>query len=210
MLTLVLLRHGQTACSVRGSYCGGGCDVTLNDNGRRMADAVNQSLAAQDWAAIVSSPQRRALQTVEPLARTLGIEVEVREGLRELHYGTWDGRTPSQLQSTAEYREWLADPATYAPPGGETATAVAARASRAIEAVRRKSLEGRVLVAAHKTTIRVLLCTLLGIDPALYRARLAQPLGGLTVVSFHDTGPRLDALGDLSHLPSELRGIAGS
>jgi len=210
MLTLVLLRHGQTACSVRGSYCGGGCDVTLNDNGRRMADAVSKSLVTQPWAAIVSSPQRRALQTVEPLARALGIEVEVRAGLRELDYGAWDGKTPHQLQPTADYSEWLADPATHAPPGGETANAVAARASRAIEAARRKYHEGRVLIACHKTTIRVILCTLLGIDPALYRARLAQPLGGLTVVSFHDTGPRLDALGDLSHLPIELRGIAGS
>ena len=140
----------------------------------------------------------------------LGIEVEVREGLREMRYGTWEGKTPRQLQSATEYQEWLADPATHAPPGGETATSVASRANRVVEAMRRKHPDGRVLVVAHKTTIRTLLCTLLDIDPALYRVRLAQPLGGLTVVTFRDTGPRLDALGDLSHLPVELRGIAGS
>jgi len=210
MFTLVLLRHGQTACSVRGSYCGDGCDVPLNDNGQRMAEAIATLLATQPWAAIVSSPQRRALQTAQPLASALGIEVEIREGLREIHYGAWGGKTPQQLRPTADYREWLDNPAAHAPPGGETAIAVATRASRVIESLRRKHKHGRVLVASHKTTIRVLLCTLLGIDPALYRARLAQPLGGLTVVSFRDTGPRLDALGDLSHLPVELRDIAGS
>jgi probable phosphoglycerate mutase len=136
--------------------------------------------------------------------------VDLHADLREIEYGDWDGSTPAELDEDPTYRAWLDDPAAHAPPGGETAIAVATRATRAVEELRRRHGDGRILVVSHKTTIRVLLCALLGLDPRLYRVRLAQPLGGLLSVTFTDRGPRLDALADLSHLPPALRGIAGS
>ena len=212
MLSLYLLRHGQTPCSARDVYCGGGCDAALNGIGQRAAEAVAARLAEIPWAELYTSPQRRALQSLEPLARLLQREPRSEPGLAEIGYGSWDGRTPAELTATEgdAYRAWLADPASLAPPGGETAVQVAARALPVVERIRARHAEGNVLLAAHKTTNRVLLCALLGIDLRLFRARIAQPLAGLSIVTFHAEGPRLALLGDVCHLPPELRQARGS
>jgi phosphohistidine phosphatase SixA len=53
----------------------------LDDRGRRQADALVEALAEYDVDRIVSSPYVRCVQTVEPLARARGLEVEFDEQL---------------------------------------------------------------------------------------------------------------------------------
>jgi probable phosphoglycerate mutase len=60
------------------------------------------------------------------------------------------------------------------------------------------------MIVSHKATIRVLVCALLGIDVGLFRARIGMRVASVTQFSFRKTGPRLDVLGDIAHLPPEL------
>jgi 8-oxo-dGTP diphosphatase len=55
----------------------------LSGNGRKQADALVPLLARLDIARVLTSPYTRCVQTVEPLAGELGVEVEVDEGLAE-------------------------------------------------------------------------------------------------------------------------------
>ena len=58
-------------------------DRPLAVAGRRDAERLADELAAEAVAAIYSSPYPRAVQTVEPLARRLGIEIRLVDDLRE-------------------------------------------------------------------------------------------------------------------------------
>jgi probable phosphoglycerate mutase len=69
---------------------------------------------------------------------------------------------------------------------------------------------GRVLVVAHKATIRVALCQLLGIDVGRFRFRLACAVAGMSVVEFGDHGPYLKVLSERSHLSDDLRNLPGT
>ena len=101
---------------------------------------------------------------------------------------------------------WEADPFTYAPPGAESGVAVLARALPAIREIVTAHEGQTVLVVSHKATIRLVLCSLLGIDARGYRDRLDQSPACLNVLDFR--GPvhaRLTLFNDISHYTDRPR-----
>jgi 2,3-bisphosphoglycerate-dependent phosphoglycerate mutase len=63
-------------------------DRPLSDKGIRAAEQLAVTLAAEGPTAIYSSPYRRAIQTVEPLADRVGMAIEIVEDLRERLLGS--------------------------------------------------------------------------------------------------------------------------
>jgi len=63
-------------------------DPPLHPDGRRHAQRLARRLAREGIDRIVSSPQRRALDTARPLVRLLGLVPVVHEGLAEVDHGT--------------------------------------------------------------------------------------------------------------------------
>ncbi|MGE5232918.1 MAG: histidine phosphatase family protein, partial [Acidobacteriota bacterium] len=124
-LTLYFLRHGQTPQSRDNVFCGSGLDPELTPDGRAMAEAFAAAYRATRWAAIYASPLRRTLATARPLCAALGLEPEVRDGLREIAYGDWEGLSVAAVDQRFhdDHVAWTADPAWYPPTGGESAIA---------------------------------------------------------------------------------------
>ena len=85
-LKLYLLRHGETAYSRTGGYCGD-LDPDLTDNGEKMAAAFAKAHQAIAWDAVFVSPMKRTIATAKPLCEAIGMEMQFRDGLRELRYG---------------------------------------------------------------------------------------------------------------------------
>nr|MDJ0571922.1 histidine phosphatase family protein [Pleurocapsa sp. MO_192.B19] len=92
------------------------------------------------------------------------------------------------------------EPGWNAPPGGERAIDIARRSSEVIEEIEATYPDGNVLIVAHKATIRIMLCSLLGIDVGRYRDRINMPVAAVSVLEFCAQGPRLMKLSDRSHL----------
>jgi broad specificity phosphatase PhoE len=210
-LTLLLVRHGQTDYSLANKFCGS-IDPPLNATGLAMADALGARYGRSGLAAIWASPKLRTRQTAAPAASLAGLPVQLDEGLREIAYGEWEGRAEAVVEQAEPERfgAWAAHPGQVSPPGGENAREIAARALQAVERIRALHSDGKILVVSHKATIRVLLCALLGIDVDLFRARIAQPVGAVSAVTFKKSGPLLEKLGDVSHLPPELLALDGT
>jgi alpha-ribazole phosphatase len=215
MLSLYLVRHGQTDYSLHNRLCGA-IDPPLNEHGLAMAEALAASYGAgpdgKGWTAIWASPMLRTRQTAEPTAARAGIGLTIDEGLREIAYGEWEGRAESDVEHEdgARFRAWQAHPGWVAPPGGETGNQIAIRALAVVERIRAQHADGKVLVVSHKATLRVLLCALMGIDVDSFRVRVAQKVCAVSIVDFKSSGPLLQVLGDTSHLPPELRGGDGT
>lgn len=207
MLTLYLVRHGQTECSRDSRFCGSGVDVPLLPVGEEMAEALADRYAQERWEAIYASPLVRARQTAAPLAARAGLDVRVEDGLREIAYGEWEGFLEAEIRARTPkaFEDWAHAPGRCGPPGGESGEAIAARALPAIEEIRRRHPSGPVFAVSHKGTIRVLICALLGLDVNLYRSRIGQPVSAVTIFEFRSSGPLMRAMGDTSHLPAHLR-----
>jgi probable phosphoglycerate mutase len=210
-LKLYLLRHGETTYSRTGGYCGD-LDAELTANGEKMAAAFAAAHSDIAWDAVFASPMKRTIATATPLCEAIGIEMQLCDGLKELRYGKWEGLTNEFVKEnySEDYLRWLTEPAWNPPTGGETAVQLASRASLAVAEIQEKYPSGNVLVVSHKATIRVILCSLLGIDMGRYRDRIDVPAASLSVIQFGALGPMLKVLGDRSFMDDDLRSLAGT
>lgn len=210
-LRLYFLRHGETTFSQTGGYCGD-LDIDLTPEGLEMAEAFASTYASLPWEAVYVSPMKRTIATATPFCETTGIPMQIRDGLKELSYGKWEGLSPDEVRSQYEedYINWLTEPAWNPPTGGETAVQLASRASLVIAEIEKSHSNGNVLVVSHKATIRILLCSLLGIDLGRYRDRINVLTASVSIVKLDQHGPLLEILGDRYHIPEVIRNRVGT
>ncbi len=211
-LKLHLLRHGQTPFSRDNAFCGAGLDPELTPEGLAMAKAFAAAYRSTSWSAVYASPLRRTVTTAQPLCEAIGAKMELRDDLKEIHYGQWEGKSVETVNREYhdDYIRWSADPAWNAPTGGELAVAIARRTFQVIEEIKQRYSAGNVLIVSHKATIRIILCSLLGIDVGRFRYRLACPVGSVSVIEFTSEGPLLHALANRTHLGDDLRSLPGT
>jgi len=211
MLNVFFLRHGQTEASLERRFSGS-IDAPLSALGHEMAAAFAEHYDTVPWTAIYCSPMQRARDTVAPLAARVKMDVQVVDDLREIAYGAWEGILEEEVRRRwpVEYAWWAADPATRSSPGGETGLQVLTRSAAALERIRASHPSGHVLVVSHKSTLRILLCLLLGIDVRRFRDRIAQPVASVTELQLDGGNALLKRLGDVAHLPARLRNLPGA
>ena len=126
----------------------------------------------RQFAAVVVSPVRRAVETAQPAAHALGRRMRVVDELREVDFGVAEGRTSTSC-STSTPRWCSASAATPSPTrsrGPRRPRLAAARAAGALRDVAAAHPGGRVLVVAHNTLLRIALCALLDVPVARYRS----------------------------------------
>jgi probable phosphoglycerate mutase len=140
------------------------------------------------------------------------MDMQLREGLKEIHYGKWEGKTQEYVKQhfAEDYMRWLAEPAWNPPTDGETSVQIASRSSLVIAEIEEKYPDGTVLVVSHKATIRVILCSLLGIDLGRYRDRIDMPAASISIIRFDVHGPMLQVLGDRAYMGEQLRARVGT
>jgi broad specificity phosphatase PhoE len=198
---LYLIRHGATNLSAEDRFSGG-TEIDLSDEGRWQATCLANRLADDHIVAIYSSPMRRTVETASIVCQRYAFTPQMREGLREIHHGRWEtmSRAEVETQYPDEYAAWQEDPFTFAPQGGESGVMVMARALPVIREIVLKHVGQSVAVVSHKATIRLVLCSLLGIDARGYRDRLDQSPACLNILDFKDpVRARLMLFNDVSH-----------
>ena len=196
-----IVRHGATVLSAEDRFAGA-TDVALSDEGREQTRRLAQRLSHQKITAVYASPLGRTAETASILAAPHKLEVQTRDGLREINHGRWEQMTRKEVEEKfpEEAAEWEKDPYTFAPLGGESGLAVTARALPTLIELVRENTGRNILVVSHKATIRLLLSSLLGFDPRRYRDNLDQKPAALNIVDFCDaTRARLTLFNDTSH-----------
>jgi broad specificity phosphatase PhoE len=196
-----MVRHGATILSAEDRFAGA-TDVPLSDEGREQTRRLAERLSRERIAAVYASPLGRTIETAQILAAPHQLDVQAREGLREISHGRWEQMTRREVEEKfpEEAAEWEKDPYTFAPLGGESGLAVTARALPALIELVRQHAGQNILVVSHKGTIRLLLSSLLGFDPRRYRDNLDQNPAALNIVDFRDPSrARLTLFNDTSH-----------
>ena len=170
MTTLILVRHAETVAHAENRYTGVR-EVELTRTG------ADQAMALRDWAmdaqltAIWSSPLSRCQLTAAPTALATGLPVTIDDRLREVDFGLLDGMTASEAH--ALYPEMMEafwqDPVANHFPGGEPPGDAVERAVSALREIAHATPDGRTLVVAHSTLIRLILCHVLGASLSAYR-----------------------------------------
>jgi broad specificity phosphatase PhoE len=168
--TLYLVRHAETVWHQENKYAGH-TDIQLTELGHQQAAELIPWIKAVNPNVIASSDSLRAKDTALPLAESLGKELVIESRFREVNFGEIEGLTPDEM--LIQYPElraaFLLNPADTRMPGGESGREAVNRALPGlIELLARKDNE-IVIIVCHGTLMRLLTCSLLGINLNEYR-----------------------------------------
>jgi probable phosphoglycerate mutase len=187
-MTIVrLTRHGQTPWHRPNRYTGSS-DIGLDETGERQAGQLADWAASAGLTALACSDLIRAVRTAAPSAARTGLTPIVDKRLRELDFGSAEGRLLAEMPADVAAR-FVADPADGHFPGGEHPRDAVWRAMAALGELTEAYPRGRILIVAHSTLIRLIVCEVLGVPLAEYRRKLPG-LGpaARADLRFEDTG----------------------
>lgn len=202
MITLYLVRHGETTYNAEGRVQGHH-DPPLTGLGVRQAEAAADRLSGEQIKAVISSDLRRAAGTAQIVAARHSLNVETTPLLREANLGVFQGLTAKEIAEKfpRELNDWRRDPASLRPPGGETIEDVVARC-RAFLSTLQIDDEQRsgVVIVGHGGSLRGLVVAALQLPLETYH-KLHFSNGGISIIVL---GPRteLRLLNDTCHLRS--------
>jgi len=172
-LKLHLVRHGITQWNKEQRYQGRLPGIGLSVEGRNETVVLGDSLPFKDYAAIVSSPQQRALDTASILKDRLSLNRPVikDECFDEWNIPIWERLTLTEIEKSFpdSYKVYLSEPSQLKLPGAETLHEVQRRALVGIQCLQKQYPNVTVLVVTHKVVIGAMVCGLLGISLTAYR-----------------------------------------
>ena len=198
MRQLILIRHGLTEWNTSGKFQGHS-DVDLSDEGRAQARALRGRLETLKGNglkidSVVSSPLRRAYQTAQIALPEY--ELHVDERLKELNFGTFEGRTLAQNCATEAWNTWYEDPFKHRTPGGESYEDLRLRAVDWLENLP----AGHIVAFTHSGTIQMLISHIMGVEHPRWRKRIFLRHTSLTRVLCKDGERVIERVNDARHL----------
>ncbi|MFF8022142.1 histidine phosphatase family protein [Streptomyces sp. NPDC007896] len=158
-MRLILIRHAQTPANVAYTMHTSLPGPALTHLGQQQAAALPTTLANEKIDALYASTHQRTELTAAPLAADRGLPILVRDGIREVSAGRWEGA--SDHASHTAFLElvfgWHTDPTTHV-PDGESGLDVLQRFDSVVDEAVRSGAQ-TVAMVSHGVAIRVWLAS---------------------------------------------------
>ncbi len=199
-MILHIIRHGETDYNKAGIIQGSGVNISLNEEGRKQAEAFYKMYSDEDYELIYTSALKRSQETVEPW-EVENIPIKHTELLNEINWGVNEGKQVSAAMTERYTRlidDWEKGELTSRIEGGESAEELLQRLSDFLEMLRRSGHE-KVLICSHGRTIRALLTLLLGLEAGDMK-RFNHSNTGLFALQVTEDSAVLLKKNDVSHL----------
>jgi probable phosphoglycerate mutase len=197
---LFLIRHARAEYRP-GRLYGWTPGVHLAPDGVEDAKRLAARLEPVRFRAVYSSPLDRCRETAEAIAAGRRIEIQTVEGVGEVHYGSWQGRTFRSLMRTKLWRTVQLFPSQATFPGGESLRDMQRRAVESIEEIRQRHRVGAVAIVSHADVLAAVVAHYLGMHLDLFQRIVITPASA-TVLSFAGGFPRLLRLSDTGDFES--------
>jgi probable phosphoglycerate mutase len=200
MLTLYLVRHGQTAYNATGRVQGW-LDVPLDDVGKMQALSVGRRFANKRISAVYTSPLSRAAETAKAIAAACNRDLILDVRLREYNMGDWTGLTGDEIAAAAPGMHLEGHEAQI--PNGESAQDMRRRVEAFLTDIVSKHTSRDTLVAvSHGGTLGMVVAAMLNM-PAVRRQPFTFGNTAITKVTHEHGVWRLRSLNDRCHLRAE-------
>jgi broad specificity phosphatase PhoE len=162
--TFFLIRHA--AHDHVGRYLAGRLDgICLGEAGKAQALDLASRMAREPLAVICSSPRERTLETAKPIAAACDVKkIAICQGLDEIDFGVWSGKTFEQLNGDAGWRLWNDQRQEARTPSGETMLDVQQRIVALMDALRPTCQNRCAALISHADVIKAAVCKVLGLQ----------------------------------------------
>jgi phosphoserine phosphatase len=200
MTSIYLVRHGQTAWNKEEIFRGR-TDIPLNETGLKEAELAGEYFRELKIHAIYSSPLSRARQTAEGIARIHCLEVNPLEGLIDMSFGNWEGRTLEEIKRDEMelYPLWRDQPHLVQFRGGESLDRVRDRSMAAMEELIRSCPEKTLVLVSHRVVNKVLISAILGLDNSHFW-QIGQDTTAINLIHYRNGKYVLSLMNESCHL----------
>lgn len=198
MLTLYLIRHGQTEWNLE-HRMQGSLNSDLTDLGKSQAEKLSTSLSALNFDRIYCSTATRAIQTAELVFPNQKLALS--EDLREIGMGTWEGQTYDQIAATdpQAWYNFFNAPFDYQPSAnGESFKGLENRLRHFLEVENLSEKSGRIAIVSHRITLRMLLSICLA-DKAVFSDIDLKPTS-VSILELRGNTYQVKVINDHSHV----------
>jgi len=195
-----LIRHARAEYRP-GRLYGWTPGVHLAPDGVEDAKRLAVRLEPVRFRAMYSSPLERCRETADAIVAGRGLDVRLLEGLGEVRYGRWQGRSFASLARTKLWRTVQLFPSQATFPGGESLRETQARGVEAIEQIRREHKSGAVAVVSHADMVKAIVAHYMGMHLDMFQ-RLAIAPASATVLALGNGFPRLLCMSDTGDFSS--------
>jgi len=183
---ILLIRHAVAEGNGRFQ---GHTDVPLAPGAGPQVQMLVRKISRYPIQAVYSSDLQRAHATANAVARRFDAEIVVRPGLREIHFGRWEGLSWRQVARRFPRLSpgWLAHFPHHSIPGAERLDAFKKRVTRELDEIVSANTGSCVAIVTHAGVVRLILAGALGVpDRNLFRMALNP--GALSVIDFLQDG----------------------
>lgn len=194
MTRFLLIRHAMTAASGN-RLVGRRAGVHLNEQGRMQAQTLAERFAGGSADAVYSSPLERAVETAEPIAKLLGLEVITCEDFLEIEFGEWTSRAYDDIADEALFQRFNTFRSCAPVPAGEFMLQAQVRIVLGLEKLRVRHPHATVAVVSHGDLIKAAVAHYAGIPLDLFQ-RLEISLASASIVELDADTVRILAVND--------------
>ena len=158
MLTLYIVRHGETEWNIENKLQGWK-DSALTNKGIEHSLRLQKRLEPIRFHHIYASPSGRAVHTANLIKGLQNIEVKTDENLKEIHLGSWEGKTHDdvKLLDPERYNHFWNAPHLYVADTGETFEQLKTRVENFVSSIVAEHTKGNILIVTHTVFIKMLL-----------------------------------------------------
>lgn len=160
---IYVIRHGETDYNKSGYLQGSTINSSINDRGKKQAQAFFEHYKNIPFDKIYTSKLKRSIESVDEFVK-LGIPVEHHIELNEINWGNFEGR---KLSISATYKinriiqKWREGNTDLQIPGGESPMDVAEKQQKIIDLIFSRPDEKNILISMHGRAMRIFICQLM-------------------------------------------------
>jgi broad specificity phosphatase PhoE len=161
MARLLLIRHAptpETGTRLTGRLPG----VSLGPDGIAAAERTAECLSGTTLKRLYASPIERTMETAAIVGAPHGLAPIVEEGVVEIDFGTWAGRSFGQLRRTKLWSTVQSVPSQARFPDGESFLEAQHRAVAACNRIATEAGKATVAVVSHSDVIKLVVSHYLG------------------------------------------------
>lgn len=196
-MELLLIRHAEPIRIAAGEV-DGPADPGLTERGADQAIRLADWLRAEHVDEIVASPLRRARETAAPVARSLGLDVVIDEGVSEYDAESTEYIPIEELRERKDERWQATIEGRWEDAGGVDPAVFQKVVVPAIDAIVDRSPGRTVAVVCHGGVINVYLAHILGLERHLW---FHPEYTSVSRVRSARSGPRsVASLNEIAHL----------
>lgn len=200
MTTILLIRHAVNDFVKTGRLAGWTPGVSLNDEGKKQAEALGQRLASLPIKHIYASPLERTMETAQAVQQHHPhLSIIQNERIGEVRYGEWEGKSIASLRGWKMWDVVQHYPSRAVFPNGEAMRSVQLRMVDEVEKVVQNHPREMVALVSHSDPIKMVIAHYLGMHLDNFQRIMVAPASISTLQLGHGQ-PAVINVNDIAHL----------